>query len=56
MQTNNYQSNYNPSFRARFINNVKNIDVDTIRVRNLFEKLTKDSTNEILTLAKLEAF
>ena len=56
MQINNYQPNQNPNFGARFINNVKDLSIDTKKVGALFEKLTKDSPNETLTLDKLDAF
>ena len=46
MQINNYQSNQNPNFSARFINNVKTLDIDTKKVGALFEKLTKVSLDK----------
>lgn len=52
MQINNYQPNQNPNFGARFINNVKDLNINTKKVGALFEKLTKDSPNEILSLDK----
>lgn len=52
MKIDNYQSYQNPGFGARFINNVENLDIDTKKVGALFEKLTKDSPNEILYLDK----
>lgn len=56
MQINNYQSNYNPNFGAKFINNAKDLAIDTTKVGALFEKLTKDSPNETLALEKRYSF
>ncbi len=50
MKVPKYQTNQKLNFGAKFINNVKNLDIDTNRIGAVFEELTKDSPGEKLIL------
>ncbi len=52
MPINNYQISQNPSFGAKFVSNVKDLDIDTKKVGAAFEELTNDFPNETLVLDK----
>lgn len=54
MKVPKYQTNQKLNFGAKFINNVKNLDIDTNRIGAVFEELTKDSPGEKLILEEQE--